>query len=38
MNRYVIDRAALDGNVRQVVALAGVPVMAVVRRTATVSA
>lgn len=23
MNRYVIDRAALDGNVRQVVALAG---------------
>lgn len=24
MNRYVIDRAALDGNVRQVVALAGV--------------
>ena len=31
MNRYVIDRAALDGNVRQVVALAGVPVMAVVK-------
>lgn len=31
MNRYVIDRAALDANVRTVVACAGVPVMAVVK-------